>query len=195
MIYIKYFLGLLLLVTVIWLSKILLNFLNIYYLTMVITLFLILTYRKKIPLLKNTITLLVIIFIFYSSSLTLFQQKSLNLNEKNWINFFEINIDELVKENDIIFLDITADWCATCQYNKINVLNTNAVLNKFIENKVTLIRADWTKPSKEIDTYLKKYNRYGIPFNAFFSSKYPSGLLLSEILSEKLVLDSIEKIK
>jgi peptide chain release factor 1 len=26
---------------------------------------------------------------------------------------------------NIVFVDITADWCATCQYNKINVVNSN----------------------------------------------------------------------
>ena len=57
-----------------------------------------------------------------------------------------------------------------------------------------MVRGDWTKPSKKIDAYLKKYNRFGIPFNAFFSPKYPNGLLLSEILSEKQILNSIEKL-
>jgi len=65
----------------------------------------------------------------------------------------------------------------------------------FNKNNVILVRADWTKPSKEIDIFLKKYNRFGIPLNAFFSPKYPDGLLLSEILSENQILNSLENIK
>ena len=45
-----------------------------------------------------------------------------------------------------------------------------------------------------IDSYLKKYNRYGIPFNAFFSNKFQDGILLSEILTEKEIIKAIEKL-
>ena len=47
MIYVKYFLGLLLLATVIWLSNILLNFFSLSFLILSLILFLILSYRKK----------------------------------------------------------------------------------------------------------------------------------------------------
>ena len=31
-------------------------------------------------------------------------------------------MSEMINNNQLIFLDITADWCATCQFNKLNVL-------------------------------------------------------------------------
>ena len=42
--------------------------------------------------------------------------------------------------------------------------------------------------------FLNKYNRFGIPFNAFYSKKYSEGVLLSELLSEKEILNNINKI-
>ena len=48
---------------------------------------------------------------------------------------------------------------------------------------------------KNIDIFLKKFNKFGIPFNAFFSSKYPDGIIMSEILTEKEIIKSIEKLK
>ena len=57
------------------------------------------------------------------------------------------------------------------------------------------MRGDWTKPNKNINKFLNNYNRFGIPFNAFFSSSYPEGLILSELLSEKEINNAINIIK
>ena len=195
MIYVKYFLGLLLLVTVVWLSNILLNFFNIYFLVISLFVLIVITYRRKFPLFKNTITITSIIFIFFSTSLQIFQQHSSSAEEKDWVSFFTVDIDQLVAQDKIIFLDITADWCATCQFNKINVLNSDNIIKQFKDNSVTLIRADWTKPNERVNLFLEKYDRFGIPFNAFFSKKFPDGILLSELLSEKEIVNAINKIK
>ena len=195
MIYVKYFLGLLLLATVVWLSNILLNFFNIYFLVISLFVLIVITYRRKFPLFKNTITIASIIFIFFSTSLQLFQQLSSSAEEKDWVSFFTVDIDQLVAQDKIIFLDITADWCATCQFNKINVLNSDNIIKQFNENNITLIRADWTKPNERVNLFLEKYDRFGIPFNAFFSKKFPDGILLSELLSEKEIVNAINKIK
>ena len=195
MIYVKYFLGLLLLATVLWLSNILLNFFNIYFLVISLFVLIVITYRRKFPLFKNTITIASIIFIFFSTSLQIFQQHSSSGEEKDWVSFFTVDIDQLVAQDKIIFLDITADWCATCQFNKINVLNSDNIIKQFKENNITLIRADWTKPNERVNLFLEKYDRFGIPFNAFFSKKFPDGILLSELLSEKEIVNAINKIK
>ncbi len=194
MVYIKYLLGLLLLATVLWLFNILLNFFNYYFIISLIIFFLLLSYRQKIPFQKNIISVIVLLVIFSSSSFSFFQQNRVFEIEKDWLNFYDITLDKLINENKIVFLDITADWCATCQFNKINVLNSETIISLFKENDVTLIRADWTKPNDKINLFLEKYDRFGIPFNAFFSPNFPEGILLSELLSEKEMIDAINKI-
>ena len=194
MIYIKYLLGLLLLATVLWLFNILLNFFNYYFIISLIIFFLLLSYRQKIPFQKNIISVTLLLVIFSSSSFSFFQQNRVFEIEKDWLNFYDITLDKLINENKIVFLDITADWCATCQFNKINVLNSETIISLFKENDVTLIRADWTKPNDKINLFLEKYDRFGIPFNAFFSNNFPEGLLLSELLSEKEMVNAINKI-
>ena len=47
----------------------------------------------------------------------------------------------------------------------------------------------------QVNLFLEKYDRFGIPFNAFFSKKFPNGILLSELLSEKEIVNAIKKIK
>ena len=194
MVYIKYALGFLLLATVLWLLNILLNFFNYYFIISLIIFFVVLSYRQKIPFLRNIVTVLVLFTIFSSSSLKFFQQNIITNNEKDWLNFFDVEIDQLINNNQLVFLDITADWCATCQFNKLNVLTSESVNKLFKDNKVILVRADWTRPNTNINIFLEKYDRFGIPFNAFFSNNFPDGFLLSELLSEKEMISAINKI-
>jgi suppressor for copper-sensitivity B len=194
MVYIKYILGFLLLATVLWLLNILSNFFNNYFLISLIIFFLVLSYRQQIPFGRNTITILVLFTIFSLSSFKVFQQNIIIDNEKDWLNFFDVEIDQLVNNKQLVFLDITADWCATCQFNKLNILNSEKVIQLLKDNKVTLVRADWTRPNQKINIFLEKYDRFGIPFNAFFSNNFPEGLLLSELLSEKEIVNVINKI-
>ena len=42
----------------------------------------------------------------------------------------------LIKNNEILFVDVTADWCVTCQFNKITTLNTKQVVDFLTKNQV-----------------------------------------------------------
>ena len=194
MMYVKYILGFLLFATVLWLLNILSNFFNTYFLILLIIFFLVLSYRQKISFQRNTVTILVLFSIFSLSSFKVFQENIIIDNEKDWLNFFDVEVDQLINNKQLVFLDITADWCATCQFNKLNVLNSESVIKLLKDNKVTLVRADWTRPNTNINIFLEKYDRFGIPFNAFFSNNFPEGLLLSELLSEKEMVNAINKI-
>ena len=99
--------------------------------------FLVLSYRQQIPFGRNIITILVLFTIFSLSSFKVFQQNIIIDNEKDWLNFFDVEIDQLINNKELVFLDITADWCATCQFNKLNVLNSASVIQLFKDNKVS----------------------------------------------------------
>ena len=150
--YIKYFLGILLVGTLIWILSILFNHISYF-------------------------------------------DKTNESADLNWINLTSVDLENLKRDNDIIFIDITADWCATCQYNKINVINSKEIIDVFEKNNIIKVKGDWTKPNDQIANYLQKYNKYGIPFNIFYSKNNPAGIILSEILTKKEILETIQKIK
>ena len=56
------------------------------------------------------------------------------------------------------------------------------------------MKGDWTKPNDEINKFLQKANRYGIPFNALYNSNFSNGLVYSEILSLKEIRESLLKL-
>ena len=92
-----------------------------------------------------------------------------------------------------MFLDITADWCATCQFNKLNVLDKKNII-KLFEDNIKLVRADWTNLTNKLIAFLKVLisSEYRL---MHFSPKYPDGLVMSELLTEKEIKQSIEMLK
>ncbi len=106
------------------------------------------------------------------------------------VKFNEQQLTSLVNEGKTVFVDITADWCLNCKYNKKFVINTDEVQNAFKANNIVFMQGDYTRPSPEITEFLKSHDRYAIPFDAVFKQgKVP--VILSEKLTISEVLESL----
>nr|HRQ81062.1 thioredoxin family protein [Azospirillaceae bacterium] len=108
-----------------------------------------------------------------------------------WVPFDEAAIPRLTAAGKVVLVDVTADWCVTCQANKKLVLNRGAAAEKLAGADVVAMRADWTRPDEGIARYLARHGRYGIPFNIVYGPKAPQGLPLSELLTESAVLAAL----
>jgi suppressor for copper-sensitivity B len=114
-------------------------------------------------------------------------------NDAAWARFDRSAIDRLVAEGRTVFVDVTADWCITCQVNKAAVVNRGEVAKRLKRPDTVAMRADWTNPDDSIAAYLAGNGRYGIPFNAVYGPGAPEGVLLPELLSEGVVMEAFEK--
>ncbi|GEO42968.1 suppressor for copper-sensitivity B [Skermanella aerolata] len=110
-----------------------------------------------------------------------------------WAPFDQAEIGLLIAQGKTVFVDVTADWCITCQANKSLVIDRSEVADALTAPGVVPMRADWTRPDPRISDYLARYNRYGIPFNAVYGPGAPSGIVLPELLSTESVLEAIER--
>lgn len=110
-----------------------------------------------------------------------------------WIKFDENKISEFVAEGKTVVVDVTADWCLTCKFNKIRVLQDDEVMAKLKEKNIIAMRGDITKPDEKIIEFLRKKNRFAIPFNAVYGPNAKDGLLASELLNKKKFLELIKK--
>ena len=151
---------------------------------------------KKIMglLLLLTTVWLISIFVELNSN-TNKNSKNYSDNELiiNWDIDNNFNLpDELVKKGNIVFVDVTADWCLTCLVNKSLVLDTERVNQLFIENNVITLRLDWTKPNEHIKKFLVTNGRFGIPFNKMYGPSITNGKILPELLSFKILREYIE---
>lgn len=112
---------------------------------------------------------------------------------ETWTKFDESKIEAFVADGKTVVIDITADWCITCKANKLLVLNNKEIQNKLKDPDIVAMRGDLTKPDERIFNFIKKYNRFGIPFNIVFGPEAPDGILTSELLSKDALLDAISK--
>jgi suppressor for copper-sensitivity B len=112
-------------------------------------------------------------------------------NETNWGVFSRQEIPVLVGQGRVVLVDVTADWCITCQVNKKLVLDRGEVAALLDSGAITALRADWTRPDDRIAAYLATFGRYGIPFNAVYGPAAPAGIALGELLTEGEVMDAI----
>jgi thiol:disulfide interchange protein DsbD len=90
-----------------------------------------------------------------------------------------------------VFVDFTAAWCVTCQFNKRTTLAADDVKAAFADKQVVRLRADWTKRDPAITEQLTRYGRSGVPVYAVYTPGSAGPRLLSEILSVDEVLGAI----
>ncbi len=89
-----------------------------------------------------------------------------------------------------VFVDFTAAWCVTCQYNKKATLADAAVLADFDAKQVALLRADWTRRDPAITAALAALGRNGVPVYVLQApGKAP--VVLTEILGRDEVRAAI----
>jgi suppressor for copper-sensitivity B len=110
-----------------------------------------------------------------------------------WKDFDRTKIAEYVTQGKTVFVDVTAEWCLTCKFNKKTVISQPDMMATFAQKEVILMRADWTRPDKTIEVFLKDYGRYGIPFNIVYGPAQPQGVPLPELLSREAVLEGLKK--
>ncbi|WP_425450418.1 protein-disulfide reductase DsbD family protein [Virgifigura deserti] len=115
------------------------------------------------------------------------------VGEGLWRPFEAAQIAELVASGKSVFVDVTADWCITCQVNKRMVLGSADVAERLAGEGMVAMRADWTRPDDAIAAYLASFGRYGIPFNVVYGPGAPEGVPLPELLTEGTVLDAIDR--
>ena len=110
-----------------------------------------------------------------------------------WRPFDRAAIAGLVGQGKTVFVDVTADWCLTCQANKRLVLSRESVADRLNAPGVVAMVADWTRPNDAIAAYLASFGRYGIPFNVVYGPRAPEGLPLPELLTEAAVLGALDR--
>ena len=92
-----------------------------------------------------------------------------------------------------VFVDFTAAWCITCQYNKKTTLSNSEVLADMRSHQVTLLRADWTRRDPAITVALEQLGRSGVPVYVLHQAGKPP-VVFSEILDAQTLRASLAQL-
>ncbi|MEQ1660484.1 MAG: thioredoxin family protein, partial [Hylemonella sp.] len=101
---------------------------------------------------------------------------------ERWSAWSPERVQTLLAGGQTVFVDYTAAWCVTCQYNKQTTLADAQVLADFDAKNVVMLRADWTRRDPAITAALAQLGRNGVPVYVFYrQGRAP--LVLSEVLT------------
>ncbi|MEI7761893.1 MAG: protein-disulfide reductase DsbD domain-containing protein [Comamonadaceae bacterium] len=104
------------------------------------------------------------------------------VSSERWQPWAPGRVEQALGTGVPVFVDFTAAWCVTCQYNKKTTLVNADVLSDLTAKKVALLRADWTRRDPAITSALAQLGRNGVPVYVLYQvGKTP--VVLSEILT------------
>ncbi len=131
--------------------------------------------------------ILIAIWILPTSYSELNQEKQLETS------YSEELLTKYREDNQIIFLNFTADWCITCKVNERVALNSEKVRNLIIQKNIKYMEADWTRKNESIAKKLEEFGRSGVPLYLLYP---PNGepRILPEILTEDILLEYLNEV-
>ncbi len=113
-----------------------------------------------------------------------------NASNERWQLWSEAAVQRELAAGRAVFVDFTAAWCVTCQYNKKTVLADAQVLAAFDARQVRTLRADWTRRDEAITRALGALGRSGVPVYALYQpGQAPQ--VLSELPSVREVVEAL----
>lgn len=108
-----------------------------------------------------------------------------------WERWSQGKVDGYLDKDVPVYVDFTAKWCVTCQWNK-KVAYDEEVVKLFKERGIVAMRADKTRPDPEIDAAVAELGRAAIPVNVLYiPGKDP--IITPEILTASYMKELINR--
>ncbi len=85
-----------------------------------------------------------------------------------WLNWTPAAMQEELAQGNPVYVDFTAKWCATCQYNKMTAYS-DEVYAEMQRAGVVLMRADATEKNADIETEMQQLGRTSVPVNVLYT--------------------------
>ena len=120
-----------------------------------------------------------------------FGEQDSRWQDSRWQAFAPERIPELLASEQIVIVNVTADWCLSCKVLEQRVYKTAAVRERLEQSRrLVLMRADWTSADARISAFMREHQQNAIPLTVLFA---PAGevLLLPELYGKQTFLDAL----
>ena len=108
-----------------------------------------------------------------------------------WEHWSQERVDELTAAGIPVYIDFTAQWCATCQVNKKRAYSAE-VIQLMKRKGIVALKGDKTNPDPKIEEKLQDFGRSAIPVNVLIvPGKDP--IVTPELLSSGYLKDLFTK--
>ena len=99
-------------------------------------------------------------------------------------------LERLRAQDQVVFVNMTADWCVTCKANERNVLSGDAFHDLLARTGATYLRGDWTNTDPQISAFLEQHNAVGVPLYVVYGPGAPP-TVLPPVLTQAIVEDAL----
>jgi len=108
------------------------------------------------------------------------------------LNFSTSQLAQLRNDNQVVFVNMTADWCITCKVNEQVAFQDPAFESLIAQENVHYMVGDWTNKNTEILEFLTQYQRSGVPLYVVYAGN-SSEQVLPQVLTTDIVTNAIKQ--
>jgi len=102
-------------------------------------------------------------------------------------------VTELQAQGRVVFVDFTADWCATCKVNELTSLRSADVAAAFAEVNAAYLVGDWTNHNADIAQVLAEHDTAGVPLYLVYSARGGEPEKLPQVLTTGIVKAALKR--
>ena len=150
-------------------------------------------HRRKPVRIKAALATLLVLGASFMIGFSAVQKQSNPETTFVWQDWQPGKAERLAAEGRVVYVDFTARWCVTCQTNKATIFSSREVRERFADESVIALKADWTNQDNRISKALAQYGRSAVPFNLVYGPGTDSPQVLPEILTPGIVLDALRE--
>ncbi|MBN1688554.1 MAG: thioredoxin family protein [Candidatus Omnitrophica bacterium] len=113
-----------------------------------------------------------------------------------WKPYSFEEVRQALREGKPVFIDFSAAWCLTCQFNQQTVLHRKDTESRFRSLGIVTFHADWTSRDPEIAQAMVGYGRSGVPLYVLYSGDADEEpQILPEILTQEILFEALKTVE